>query len=66
MDPSVLAQTLCGFPERLHPVSQLFLDSFVAGDMSRLDFVRFFSLPNSDYLALAYCFAEVFAGGIGA
>ena len=65
METSLLAQTLCGFPERLHPVSQMFLDTFVAGHMSRMDFVRFFSLPNSDYLALAYCFADVFAVGVG-
>ncbi len=32
--------------------------------MSRPDFVRFFSLPNSDYLALAYCFVDVFNSGL--
>jgi hypothetical protein len=62
MDSSVV-QALCHFPERLHPVSQFFLDSFTSGYMTRLDFVRYFSLPNSDYLELAYCFAERFVGG---
>ena len=62
MDP-ILAQALCGFPERLHPVSQMFLDTFIAGEMTRADFVRFFSLPNSDYLQLAYCFASMFTSG---
>ena len=60
---SPTVQALCQFPDRLHPVSQMFLDSFVLGHISRMDFVRYFSLPNSDYLALAYCFAERFVGG---
>jgi len=63
MDTSIVVQVLCQFPERLHPASQLFLDSFVAGHITRMEFVRYFSLPNSDYLALAYCFADRFVGG---
>ena len=61
---SLVVQALCHFPERLHPASQFFLDSFVAGNMTRMEFVRYFSLPNSDYLPLAYCFAERFVGGV--
>ncbi len=63
MDTTVVVQALCEFPERLHPASQFFLDSYVAGHITRMEFVRYFSLPNSDYLALAYCFAERFVGG---
>ena len=55
MSPEV-AMIVCEFPARLHPVSQLFLDHFIAGDMSTPDFLRFFSLPNSDYIPLAQCF----------
>lgn len=51
-----LAMIVCQFPVRLHPVSQLFLDHYIAGSMTTPDFLRFFSLPNSDYIPLAQCF----------
>ena len=57
-----LAQAICQFPERLHPVSQLFLDRFVEGFMTTADFLRFFSLPNSDYIELGHCFMQVMTG----
>ena len=57
-----LAQLICGFPERLHPASQVFLDNYVAGVLRTEDFLRFFSLPNSDYIALASCFVTMFTG----
>ena len=62
-----LAMVACQFPERLHPVSQLFLDLFLRGRLTtgRLttpEFLRFFSLPNSDYLPLAECFITVLTG----
>lgn len=57
-----LAQLICGFPERLHPASQQFLDNFVAGAMTPEAFLRFFSLPNSDYIALGSCFVSVLMG----
>ncbi len=42
------AQAICEFPHRLHPVSQKFFERFVDGFMTTADFMRFFSLPNSD------------------
>ncbi len=48
----------CEFPERLHPVSQLFLDQYVTGVMSTDLFLRFFSLPNSDYISLGRCIVD--------
>ena len=57
-----LAQAICQFPERLHPVSQLFFDQFVQGFMTTADFLRFFSLPNSDYIELGHCFMQVMTG----
>lgn len=57
-----LAQVVCQFPERLHPVSQLFFDRFVQGYMTTADFMRFFSLPNSDYIQLGHCFMQVMTG----
>jgi hypothetical protein len=57
-----LAQAICHFPDRLHPVSQLFFDRFVQGYMTTADFMRFFSLPNSDYIELGHCFVQVMTG----
>ncbi|GMQ76689.1 MAG: hypothetical protein BMS9Abin01_1977 [Gammaproteobacteria bacterium] len=57
-----LAQAICQFPDRLHPASQLFFERFVDGFMTTADFMRFFSLPNSDYIALAQCFMQVMTG----
>jgi hypothetical protein len=30
--------------------------------MTTADFMRFFSLPNSDYIALGHCFVQVMTG----
>ena len=57
-----LAQVICQFPDRLHPVSQYFFDRFVQGFMTTADFLRFFSLPNSDYIQLGHCFMQVMTG----
>ena len=57
-------QTLCSFPSRLHPASQLFLDSYVAGRIATHEFLRVFSLPNSDYISLAQCFVAIAVDGI--
>lgn len=57
-----LAQVICHFPDRLHPVSQQFFDRFVEGFMTTVEFMRFFSLPNSDYIELSYCFMRVMTG----
>jgi len=48
----------CGMPARLHPVSQMFLDRYVEGAISLDNFLRFFSLPNSDYIPLAQCIVQ--------
>jgi hypothetical protein len=61
MTPEI-AQAICQFPERLHPVSQVFFDQFVQGFMTTADFMRYFSLPNSDYIALSHCFVQVMTG----
>ncbi|MEE9158720.1 MAG: hypothetical protein V3U60_10085, partial [Gammaproteobacteria bacterium] len=58
------AQTLCSFPARLHPASQLFLDSYIAGRIATHEFLRMFSLPNSDYIPLARCFVTIVVDGI--
>lgn len=60
MDP-LIAQFVCNFPDRLHPVSRLFLDAFLEGRMTTQQFLRFFSLPNSDYIPIAKCLVSLLA-----
>lgn len=54
-----IAQSLCEFPDRLHPVSEMILDYYIAGMLTTHDFQRFFSLPNSDYIPIAKCFSSL-------
>ncbi len=61
MNPEV-ALLVCKFPDPLHPVSQMFLSAFLEGRMTTQEFLRFFSLPNSDYIPLAQCFVTMLAG----
>ena len=46
---------VCIWPERLHPVSAQILEQYVAGRMPEAEFLRSFSLPNSDYISLSQC-----------
>ncbi len=58
IDPHLLT---C-LPERLHPVSQRFLEYWLSGVMSTPDFLRWFHMPNSDYLPVAQCLVALVAG----
>ena len=49
-----LAQAICHFPERLHPVSQLFFERFVQGFMTTADFLRFFFSCCAEFLCLTF------------
>lgn len=62
MNPA-MAQLLCGFPEHIHPVSQMFLDYYLSGLMPEHEFLRYFSLPKSDYIPLARCFIDLLING---
>ncbi|NIW04264.1 MAG: hypothetical protein GWN34_19790 [Gammaproteobacteria bacterium] len=57
-----LAMAVCEFPERLHPVSRLVLDYFLRDVISTAEFLRFFSLPNSDYISLTACLVTMLNG----
>lgn len=61
MEPGAV-ETLCAFPDRLHPVSQIILESFIEGRLAASEFLRAFSLPNSDYIPLAKCFVSLVTG----
>ena len=49
---------LC-LPERLHPFSRLVLDIYLAGNMPTSEFRRWFHMPNSDYLPIGDCIAQM-------
>ena len=42
-------------PPILHPVSQRILELFFTGLLPKEEFMRLFSLPNSDYLVVSEC-----------
>ena len=56
-----LAMTMCEFAQRLHPVSHSILESYLRGGLNEAQFLRFFSLPNSDYIPMARCFVDLMA-----
>lgn len=49
-------------PDRLHPISEQFLEAWLAGEMSTSSFLRWFHMPNSDYLDVAQCVLATVAG----
>ena len=53
---------LC-LPEHLHPLSQQFLEAWLSGEMPTAEFLRWFHMPNSDYLPVAQCLLKAVAGG---
>ena len=59
---SLDTKLLACLPDRLHPVSRMFLDYWLAGDMSTPEFLRWFHMPNSDYLGVAQCLLAMVAG----
>lgn len=49
-------------PEHLHPISRMFLDYWLSGEMSTAEFLRWFHMPNSEYLPVAQCILAVVSG----
>ena len=49
-------------PDRLHPVSRIYLDNWLTGDLSTAEFLRWFHMPNSDYISVAKCILTIAAG----
>ena len=50
-------------PERLHPVSRYFLEQWLDGLLSTPEFLRWFHMPNSDYLEVGRCLLSAVMGG---
>jgi hypothetical protein len=46
-------------PPRLHSFSRMVLDSYLEGRMETAEFRRWFHMPNSDYLMLGDCIAQL-------
>lgn len=46
-------------PARLHTFSREVLDLYLAGAMPTSEFRRWFHMPNSDYLMLGDCIAQL-------
>lgn len=65
MNDPAMVETLCELPARLHPVSRMILESFIEGRLPASEFLRSFSLPNSDYIPLAKCFVALVTGDTG-
>jgi hypothetical protein len=50
----------CALPRRMNSASRIFLENYVGGDISIAEFRRWFSMPNSEYLALTTCLQELY------
>ncbi len=50
-------------PERLHPVSRLFLEYWLEGAMTTSEFLRWFHMPKSAYLPVGKCIVAALGGG---
>jgi hypothetical protein len=46
-------------PPKLHSFSRMVLDNYLAGKMTTDEFRRWFHMPNSDYLMLGDCIAQI-------
>ena len=49
-------------PERLHPISQSYLEHWLSGDVATTEFLRWFHMPNSAYRPLTDCVMALVAG----
>jgi hypothetical protein len=49
-------------PERLHPISQSYLEHWLSGTVTTAEFLHWFHMPNSSYRAVADCVMALVAG----
>ena len=59
---SIRQDILACLPEQLHPVSRMFLEHWLAGNLTTAEFLRWFHMPNSAYLPVAECLVAVVGG----
>ena len=46
-------------PDHIHWFSQLILDYYLTGQISTQEFMRWFHMPNSEYLMMGDCIAQI-------
>ncbi len=61
-DAPLSARIQACLPADLHPVSADFLDAWLVGEMPTREFLRWFHMPNSDYLPVAECLLRAVFG----
>ncbi len=49
------AETLACMPDQIHWFSQAILDYYLSGRITTGEFLRWFHMPNSSYLAASEC-----------
>lgn len=49
------AEVLACLPDHLHWFSRAILDHYLAGSITAGEFMRWFHMPNSDYLMVSEC-----------
>lgn len=49
------AEMVLCVPDHLHWFSQMILDYYLSGTISTQEFMRWFHMPNSDYLTVSEC-----------
>ena len=59
MEHSQVARVKACLPSQLHPFSQLVLDNYLDNRMPTSEFRRWFHMPNSDYLPVSDCIAQL-------
>lgn len=57
------AEAAACLPDRLHPVSRYFLERWLDGGLTTPEFLRWFHMPNSDYLEVGRCLLTALMGG---
>jgi hypothetical protein len=59
MDPVRFRAIAACLPPRLHGFSSVVLDHYLAGRMTTAEFRRWFHMPNSEYLPVSDCIAQL-------
>lgn len=59
MEHSQVDRVKACLPGQLHPFSQLVLDYYLDNRIPTSEFRRLFHMPNSDYLPVSDCIAQV-------
>lgn len=59
MEPDQVSRVTACLPVRLHSFSRRVLELYLQGHMPTSEFRRWFHMPNSDYLPISDCIAQI-------